>query len=416
MRSPKILLLFLGLSASLAFAQAGPAYDLPALESLAVEGSRALMAARDQVTAARYAVDTAAAFPNPEIEYLGGTARARSPGGNPGDARSIALTQPLDMPWRRIARIDAAEASLAATRAGAQAFQADLLARVRSRYFELLRREAELRNAREDVALTESVRSRIALRVESGEAARFELIKVDAEHLNAQKIAQAASIRVEQARSFLRQAVGVALPEDFRLSGLLRDVPELPNIDALRRQLAENSPDLARARAEMLRAERQLDVERSQRWPNLALKAGIDEDPDTRTSKVGLLVSIPLWDRRRGPVGEATAQLARARNDFEAQQFGLGQSLEVAVQQYEIAQAQVAALENGIVRGAEAALKVAEAAYRFGERGFIEVLDAQRVFRAARAELITARYELAAAWVDIERLRALPREMMESKE
>jgi cobalt-zinc-cadmium efflux system outer membrane protein len=51
---------------------------------------------------------------------------------------------------------------------------------------------------------------------------------------------------------------------------------------------------------------------------------------------------------------------------------------------------------------------VAEAAYRFGERGFLEVLDAQRVFRAARAELITGRYELAAAWVEIERLRAIP--------
>jgi len=82
------------------------------------------------------------------------------------------------------------------------------------------------------------------------------------------------------------------------------------------------------------------------------------------------------------------------------------QSLEVAYQQYEIAQTQVAALESGIVRQAEAALKVAEAAYRFGKRGFLEVIDAQRVFRAARNELIAARYELAAAWADIERLRA----------
>ena len=44
----------------------------------------------------------------------------------------------------------------------------------------------------------------------------------------------------------------------------------------------------------------------------------------------------------------------------------------------------------------------------FRERGFLEVLDAQRVYRAARAELIAARYELASAWVEIERLRASP--------
>lgn len=405
-RYKHILFLLCGLGAASAFAQAE--YDLGRLEALAVESSRSLLAGRDLVAAARSAVDSAGAFPNPELEYLGGTARARAPGGNTGDARSISLVQPLDMPWKRSARIDAAEAGLAATTAANRAFEADLLARLRVRYFELLRRQAELLNAREDAKSMEGVRSRIAKRVDVGEAPRFELIKADAESLNAQKTAQAAAFRVQQARSLLRQMVGAALPDDFAVTGSLRDVPALQPLEGLQKQLTDSSPDLARARAEMVRAERLLDLERGQRWPNVALKAGYDEDPDMRTSKFGVVVSIPLWDRRSGPVGEAAAQLSRARNELEAQQFALGQTLQVAVQQYEIAQTQVTALESGIVRQAEAALKVAEAAYRFGERGFIEVLDAQRVYRAARSELIAARFELASAWVEIERLRALP--------
>ncbi len=401
-------LVFIGwsLGASLAFAQTE--FDLPALENLAMTSSRSVQAVREQVSAARYAVDSAGAFPNPEVEYLNGTTRARGPAGNPGDARSVTLTQPLDMPWRRSARIGAAEAGLDSAVAGSLMFEADFRARLRLRYFDVLRREAELKNAREDVALMEGVRSRIALRVETGDAARFELIKADAEALNAQKTAQAAGFRLEQARSQLRQIVGTAMPADFSLTSRLRDVPALPPLDGVRQKLDGSSPDLARSRAEVVRAQRQLDLERAQRWPSLALKAGMDEDPDTRASKLGVVVSIPLWDRRSGPVGEASAQLARARNELEAQQFSLSQGIEVAYQQYEIAQTQVVALESGIVRQAEAALKVAEAAYRFGERGFIEVLDAQRVYRAARAELITARYELAAAWVEIERLRAAP--------
>ena len=192
------------------------------------------------------------------------------------------------------------------------------------------------------------------------------------------------------------------------LKGQLRDVPAVPPADVVRRSLPGISPDLARARAETVRAERLLDYEKQQRWPRLALKASVSEEPDTRSSQFGVVVSVPLWDRRRGPVGEAAAQLARARHELAAQEFSLDQQLDIAYQQYEIAQAQVAALESGIVRQAEAALKVAEAAYKFGERGFLEVLDAQRVFRAARGELIAARYELAAAWVEIERLRAVP--------
>jgi cobalt-zinc-cadmium efflux system outer membrane protein len=113
------------LGTSLAVAQTE--FDLPSLEALAMNSSRSLLASRDQVTAARFAVDSASAFPNPELEYLSGSTRARSPGGNPGDARSVTLTQPIDLPWRRSARIGAAEAGLESAAAGSRMFEADLL-------------------------------------------------------------------------------------------------------------------------------------------------------------------------------------------------------------------------------------------------------------------------------------------------
>jgi cobalt-zinc-cadmium efflux system outer membrane protein len=118
-----------------------------------------------------------------------------------------------------------------------------------------------------------------------------------------------------------------------------------------------------------------------------------------------VVVSVPIWDRRQGPVAEAGALPRRAAASGPAE-LALLQSLETAYRQYEIARTQVNALENGILREAEAAMKVAEAAYRFGERGILDYLDAQRVFRAARNELIAARYELQLAVIEIERLRA----------
>lgn len=387
---------------------ASPEYRLADLERLAVDSNRAIMAAREQAAAARHAVRSASAFPNPEVEYLAGTTRSRAPGGYSGEARSASITQPLDMPWLRNARIGAAEAGAEAGEAALRSFEAEMLASVRLRFFEVLRRDAELRNAREDVGLMEGVRSRIALRVETGEAPRFELVKADAELLNAQKSVQVAGFRAEQARSHLRQSVGSGLPVDYALLGRLRDVPAVPPQESVTQSIREASPVLAQARAEVGRAEHQLALERRQAWPSFALKGGYDDDPDMRTSRVGVVVTVPLWDRRRGQVGEASAHLARSRHALAAQEFSLDQQLAVAYQQYEIAQAQVTALESGIVRQAENALKIAEAAYRFGERGFLEVLDAQRVYRVSRAELITARFELASAWVEIERLRAAP--------
>jgi outer membrane protein, heavy metal efflux system len=62
--------------------------------------------------------------------------------------------------------------------------------------------------------------------------------------------------------------------------------------------------------------------------------------------------------------------------------------------------------EGGIIKEAESALTVAQAAYRFGERGLIDVLDTQRVLRGILADSLQARFDLQAAAAEIDRLRA----------
>jgi cobalt-zinc-cadmium efflux system outer membrane protein len=74
---------------------------------------------------------------------------------------------------------------------------------------------------------------------------------------------------------------------------------------------------------------------------------------------------------------------------------------------YEVATQQLVAFEDGVLREAEAAVKAAEAAYRFGERGILDVLDAQRVLRTVRTDYLNAQYDLQAALIEIEQLRAV---------
>lgn len=381
-------------------------FSLPQLIELALTHNRALIAARDQIEAARAGVVSAGAFPNPEIEAANGSVRPRFADGRSGSLNSVTVTQKLDMPWIRSSRQDVAQANVEATKAGVKTFEAEIVAQVRLRYYELLRREAETAAAREELALMTEIRRRVSLRAETGEAPRYELIKADAEYLNAQKHAQASAMRVEQARASLRRAVGEGLSPRFEVTGNLDSGTPLPPLETLQAEILGRNPEVARARAEAERSERQLELERRRRFPELALKAGMDEDPDMRSSRIGIAISIPLWDRRSGPIGEAAANRNRARSEREQIEFSVLQALETAWQQHAIASTQIAALESGIVRQAQSALKVAEAAYRFGERGILDYLDAQRVYRAARNDLIAARYELRSAEVEIARLLA----------
>jgi cobalt-zinc-cadmium efflux system outer membrane protein len=175
----------------------------------------------------------------------------------------------------------------------------------------------------------------------------------------------------------------------------------------VRDDVLKTNPELQRTRAERQQLDRQLSEEKALRFPKIALRADQEQDPDWRSKRVGLAMNVPLWDWRGGPIGEAAAKLSQTDNQLAFQEFSLLQSLESAYQQYGIANAQVVALEGGIVSQAANALRIAELAYKAGEKSFLEVMDAQRVYRIARNELITAQFELASAWAEIERLRAL---------
>lgn len=382
--------------------------SLPDLEAMMFSQSPALRGAANAVEAARAAVDTARTIPNPQVEVMNGTRNPRLGSNTPGtDARlkTVSVTQDLDMPWHRFPRVDGALAGLNAAQANAESFKANMRAQLRLRYYDLVRRTAENRVAREDVKLMEGIHKRIELQVETGEKAKFELVKANAELLNAQKMQESANLRVRQSRGALRTLVGVQLPEGFEVEQQAHAFAPPEPLNEVRDQVLKINPELQRTRAERQQLDRKLSEEKALRFPKFALRADQDLDPEWRSKRVGVAMNLPLWDWRGGPVGEAAAKLSQTDNQLAYQEFSLLQSLESAYQQYEIANAQVVALEGGIVRHAANALRIAELAYKAGEKSFLDVMDAQRVYRAARNELITAQFELASAWAEIERLR-----------
>lgn len=385
-------------------AAAGPAYSLPQLLDLAQSTNKGVAAAEANVDAASAAISSARAYPNPQVEVMYGRMSGKQPGVASGNAPSYAVVQKFDYPHQRSLREAMATRGLESSQALRQGFRADLAARVKTAYYDVLRRESELHAAEEDLAMMRQIHSRARLRVEVGEAPRYELIKAETELLASQKSQQTAELRVNQAKAALRQQVGGAMAGQFSLAGTLGQSPDMPPLQALRDTMIAGNAELVQRRMELERAQLGVDYQKSLRWPEVALRASTDRQPDNNVSQIGLILTIPLWDRRSGPVGEATAQATQARSALEMREFELTQELEAAYRQYEINQAQVMALESGIVREAESALGVAEAAYRFGERGILDYLDAQRVLRGARNELIAAQYDLQLAAIQIEKL------------
>jgi cobalt-zinc-cadmium efflux system outer membrane protein len=368
------------------------------------------MVAAAQLRAAEAGRLTARAYPNPTLEVGGGPSLRRQPGVINGENWAVSIAQPLDYPAQRAARERSANASIESAAAGSEVFRVNLLAAVRGAFFDVLRRQGEFTLTSEDAELLQNVRSRVAVRVETGEASRFDLIRADAELLNANKLRESAELRVVQAKAALMRLTANALSREFTLRGELAANPEVPVLERVREESLARSPDYARAAAELKQAEARFGVERELRMPQITLLAGTDQDPDRRNLMLGMSVPLPLWNRREGPIAEAAAAAAAARARIDDLRLALTQEVDNAYQNYRINQRQVAAFEGGLLKQAEAALKVAEAAYRFGERGILDYLDAQRTHRTVRADYLSARFELQHSLIEIDRLRAADRE------
>ena len=389
-------------------AQPQKTFTINDLISLSLETSPQVLAARDQSRAIKGQLSTARAIPNPEFEVSTGQQRSVTGPLTVGNVSSWSVTQPLDMPYTRFPRVNAAEANLRAAEATRIAFEIETISRVQQRFYELMRREAEQKAAEEDMSLTKQIRDRMQIRYDVGETARFELIRVQTEFLNAQITAESSKLRVDQARSQLRQTVGHQLPADFVVVAEQPKLEALPSLTVLLNEVQAQSPELQRAKAEVEATESKLSFEKNSRLPRLAFKASQYNDPNFTDRLYGLQVSIPIWDFRGGQVAEAEANASKAKNQLNAQSQTLDQQMETAYKLYQMSSYQVKILSQEVVQLAASAQRIAEVSYRYGERGMLEYLDAQRTFRAARNDLIKARFDLASVVTEIQRMRASP--------
>jgi outer membrane protein, heavy metal efflux system len=367
-----------------------------------VQNNPSLKAAQKSLDAFKGAASTANALHNPRIESITGRNDLRLPSATAGAVSGWAISQQIENPSMRSARQNAANFAVEASAHVTANSINELVAQVRIKSFEYLLRKEEAKAATEAMALLEQIRNRVKLRVESGEAARYEIIKADAEVINARQKLNTSLLLVEQSRLTLNRLAAGFLPANWELQESLNDAYETGALQQIQTTAQSDNPELKMLQAEIHRREAKLKEARAGRWPNLELRVGQQRDPEIQQRMLSVSLQIPLLDQKSGSIAEAEAELARANILLDGRKADLTQQILLAWKTMEIARIRVNALSTGAIREAEAALKVAEAAYRFGERGILDVLDAQRLLRSVNADLLEARFQLQTAGIDLD--------------
>jgi cobalt-zinc-cadmium efflux system outer membrane protein len=373
---------------------------------LAEEYNPRLLYAKAGVERASAAIVTSRAYPNPEFNTFFGNQYIRLLGAVPGFMEHYSASQQIELPSVRATRRAAATQGQVSSRLFQDDARLTVRTSVKQAFYEALRRRAEYALLEENLRLVEDLQRRIAVQVQEGEAARLELTRADSEVAIARTLTRSADLRYRNAIAILRTAVSAPLPANFEPEGQIDISTVLPTLEELREEMYAKHPMLAALRSEVERERAELENEMAQRKPAPVFRGEYERQPDLGFYRFGISIPVPIWNRREGPIGEAAAEVNQARAALRLRQLEMTSMLEAAYGQYEVARQQVASFQQGVLPGAEAAVEAAQAAFRFGERGIIDVLDAQRVLRTVRLDYLDAQYDLQTALIDIELLRA----------
>lgn len=397
----------LGLALSLTHAQATEAVQVLTINELisaVVRHNPELQASKRSLDSATAGITSAKALPNPRLEVHSGRQNEFNPAALSGRASGVGISQLIENPALRNARIEGALNLRASSVQAVAMTENELIAETKRRAYEYLLRKEETLAAFDALGLLEQIRERVKVRVETGEAGKYELIKSDAEIINARQREQTARLQVQQAAISLNRLAAGQLPSAWELNAQLSDKLIVPELELLKQSALLDNPEIKQLSAELERARARINEAEASRWQGVEVRLSQLREPEARQNMIGLSVQLPILDQRAGPRAEAIAERERALVRLEGRKAELLQQIELAWKSVQISRTRIDALSEGAMRDAEATLKVAQAAYRFGERGILEVLDAERVLRSVRGDLLLARYQLQAALIELDTL------------
>ena len=196
-----------------------------------------------------------------------------------------------------------------------------------------------------------------------------------------------------------------SLPIFEGVTGDLEKISELPRLDQLLKQTAQN-PDQARWETEILLGEAKLEFEKSKRIPNVTVSAGLQRFEQTNDNAlvVGLSIPIPIFDRNQGGIEEARHNLRKVKEEKKVADVRIKTELSGAYQILSASYLEAMTLKNDVLPAAQRVFDGLSEGYRQGKFRYLDVLDAQRTLFDAQAKYIEALANYHETSVEVERL------------
>jgi outer membrane protein, heavy metal efflux system len=351
---------------------------------------------------------TASLHPNPNFQ-------------NDTSSATLGVYQEFEIGGKRRARLESARLATSVSQTDYADARRTLLFNVRQTFLVALLAKANAAFARENLSSFQSVIDLNRLRLEKGALSGADFLKIELQMLQFQTDLEDSVLALKTAKASLRALLGAAvLPDEFDVEGELRANAFEKNLPELERLALSARPDLKSAETGVVKAAADVRLAKANSYPDPTIGTSLLHTgneiggpswfepfyPKGETSNsmgVGISFPIPVFNRNQGEIARTRSEERRARFLAEATRNQVIQDVETAFAAFQSSRERVRLYEETYLSRAKDSRDTAEFAYEKGATSVLDLLDAERTYRATE---LAYRKELAAYETNLAELEA----------
>lgn len=240
-------------------------------------------------------------------------------------------------------------------------------------------------------------------REQEGEGSRFDRLRAEQELRDARSVVTSAAVGVADARAGL----AAMLPADVevtRVTDAFGEPRPIVPLDTLTTRATSSRAELRALQLSAERATLEAEATRKARWPAPTVFGGLKR-ADTEKGRenggvFGVSLAVPLFDTGDRDAARWNAERARAEAERVAIEHQIRREIARASDALALRQD---ALSNDEASAADDLTRIADVAYREGDVGILELLDAVRTASRARLRTIDLQLDARLAQIALER-------------
>ena len=377
---------------------------------LALTHSPTLKAARTQLPQSQAQEVTAGLRPNPVLQWDSQFLPLFHPSQFTSDLLNdqaqwdMGVSYLIERGKKRQRRLQAARDQTAATRAQVADAERTLGLAVAQDFITVLQAESNLALAQQNLKSYQDSVNISEQRYKAGDISEGDYLKIKLQLLQFQTDVSTSQLARIQALIALRQQIGYdALPPDYDVSGELAYQPVKLNLNDLRDAALRNRPDLQAVQRNLVAARSQYLLAKANGKHDLGTTFSFSHVSGASTGTFFFNIPLPVFDRNQGEIARTNFVIDQSQAQVAAAEQTVLSDVSNAYESV-LANDQVVQLYvSGYSNDAKQSRDIAEYAYQRGAATLLDLLDAERSYRATQ---LAYRSALAAYMTAVEQLRS----------